>query len=385
MKKSIKKIISVALALCMCATGLVPSTASKAALSTQTINATLVTNAIDLAAIASATPIQVSLPGVSSGATSTTDLVVPVTVSAKGVAVLNYSIAGTTYGILCQAYADAGCTAAIGNSVYLTSTVLSYSVKVPVTAAGTIYVRVKYMSSVNATNTAIGINAYEYNGDDSTLSSNYQLTYTYDTSATATRYHMITVNSKSLVSISGCSIYSTGYSGLTVALCDANKIAISGSKYLSSSNSYTSQFVLDKGTYYVSSKESELYELKYTQVPVKAKAAKSVKKVKYQKKNKTVYGALTVGDKTSKKQVFKVKLKKRSKLKLRVVVNAGDTSVLTWKVTTKNGSKLIMNSGYLQTPGKVLRSTGKLKAGTYYLTITKHTATDCGYFAVTQK
>ncbi len=370
MNKLTKKIVSVITA-CALAVGVMSGTGTitKAATVATTLVPPVVVDPTSTPEMATAT---VSLPGAAGNSMATADSlaqVVQIPVANRGVLRVDYVTTGASGNIDVTLYSDAACTMKVGYAGYISSGLPSGSQYFTITAAGEYYLKFNWSYSVPETATNIVVGARAFNGEEVTLNDSYQMIYTDD--STITNYHKLVVNSDSLVTLSGYAV--SDYDGSTLSLgyniTDGSKISLA-TGYLSSSNNYCVSYALKKGTYYVASSEGDPYVLKAAIAKVKDKSGKSKGKAKLLKKKKGISGMITLTDGTGKANWFKIKLPKRSKVKIQYTARCTDS--LKVEVIPANKRSIMYNSTTYMKSGKSgFRSDGKWSAGTYYIKVSK--------------
>lgn len=291
---------------------------------------------------------------------------------------------GTSSSLDIKFYSDSACTLQVGGAMYLSTSALTDSEDVAISTPGTYYIKASVTSyTASTTDIPISVSALQIKNEINGISATGTLFQ--GKGSTAACYHSFTVSQKSVVTIGGYTISGSTQYGLGIDICDANKVVLESDGYLSDTNSYTASYVLAPGNYYVSTTTNSLGVLAMNTQGCKTAATKN-KKAKKLSKKKVSYGSFAMTDSTSKKQVFKIVLKKKAKLKFVLAGPVGNASYLRWKVTTKNGSRLISNSGVINAnSGGGAKSSNALKKGTYYITITKYGDDDSCYFGIKQK
>lgn len=389
MKRQCKVLVSFMMAFCMLVTAFAGTafqkTAAKAATTSEVLTPLKVT---DWFATPSSVPRTMNLPGKNGNAAAdaeSTALIVPIKMDYAGVLNLGVAAKATTgAGITGAVYQDANCSQMMGDAFNIDSTSQAYNYKTySISAAGTVYLKVKWLSAVPEQGTDIAVVAEGFSGEETTLGSDYQLVWTYDRSVT--KYHKLVVKSDSVVTLEGYAINSSSArSSLSFNVCDKNKKELRSMSF-SSSNKYGDYVALKKGTYFVAVKTDYPYQLRSASIKVKDQGGSSKKKAKTIKKKQTVKGMISLGEGTGKADWYKFKLKKRSKVKLSYAALCTGTSNLKLQVIPANkkstlagDTTIFMKNG---SGGLVSRTT--IAKGTYYLKITKPNKADNGYYAIT--
>lgn len=316
----------------------------------------------------------------SQGASDVTAL----TLNQPGVLWITASSTGLTSTVQMSLYSDAACVQEIDSYLYLNSYYPSSSREFTIPAAGTYYLKTYYSSFSSTTTAPVTINyiATAFSGEDKTLDAEVPV-YTY-TNTNDTVYHKITLKKDSVVLVMGQSIdlnYSTTY-GMTVSLYNSKKKQVGNSTYLYDGNSYSSYYVLEKGTYYIGCNESSLYQLIYTSITAKtSKAGASKAKAVTLKKGKKITNAMFTGQKAT--HWYKIKLTKSAKLTVSTSGIGNDSSYYKMEIMPASGTTSILVNADGSSDG--LRSNKKLSAGTYYVKITKPNKADGIYYTLKAK
>ena len=202
-----------------------------------------------------------------------------------------------------------------------------------------------------------------------------------------TLYHKLVVKKSGLVAICGNEYRESGTSlqaaGLNVQLCNAKKKPLHNA-YLSNLNTYTEKYALKKGTYYVAVSSSQRYQLKAESKAWKDKSGKNKKKAATIKKGKSADGMVMVNEGMKKGDWYKVKLTKRSKLRINITAACtGVVSNLKVQIIPANRHYTLINStSLIGNKGKKLASRNKLAAGTYYIKVSKVTKSASGVYRI---
>lgn len=382
MKKSLKKVLSLVLSLALAAGMAAGINVQKTqAETTAVINLPVV---MDYASQMVPAQTTLTLPGKSAGAQ---EVIVPVNVENAGVVQIAAQVTtGGAATIEMGFFSDQNCMVSAGGATTIavgsTQAVDKYY---PVDKAGVYYVRFKWSYRVPDNAATINILGQAYYGEEATLNSIFKPIYVGN--ATKKLYHKIVVKKKGVVMICGNEYREVSggvqASGLNVQLCNAKKKPLHNA-YLNTMNNYAEKYALKKGTYYVAVASSQRYQLKTQTVAWKDKGGKNKKKAKVIKKGKSADGMITLTDSTKKTDWYKIRLAKRSKMKLKIITACtGVSSNLKVQIIPANSRyKLINNSFLLRDGGKRLSSRGKLAAGTYYIKISKLTKAASGGFRV---
>lgn len=375
MNKFRKKLVSVVTACAMAVGVLAGAAVQPAGVKAASMEGVLTpTQITDFATLPTAATASVTLPGKTgnSGATTaSTAKIVPISMGYRGVLSLAVAATGLSDSVDFALYSDQNCTMMVGTSDFLTTAYLSASKDYTVTTAGTYYLKLSWRYSVPDNSSVIGVAAYAYSGAEVTINDSYQAIYTGD--STLTNYHKLVLASDSLVTLFGNSYYTSDGSAasLSLNLCDSNKITLDD-PYMYSSNMYCETYALKKGTYYVSTNTNSPYQLKATVTKVKDQSGASRSKAKLIKKKKTVKGMVALSEGTGKSDWFKVKLTKRSKLKLAWKARCTGSGSLKLQVIPANSNyRLYNDTVYMSNENGGVTSKTKLNKGTYYIKISK--------------
>lgn len=384
MNKFTKKLVSVFTA-CALAVGVMSGTGTitKAA----TTAGTLVPAAVvDFMAQPEPAATTVTLQG-STDRTVTADSlaqVVHIPMAKKGVLEVGFSATGLSSSVEITLFSDAACTTKVGYATWLSSATLKDVEQYTVSTPGDYYLKFEWSYSVPDTASTIAVLAYAYSGEDVTITDSYQAIYSGDYNTT--NYHKLEVASDSLVTVMANSYDSSGVSSsISMNLCDSDKMALD-SIYLSSSDGYLDSYALKKGTYYISSSCADRYRIKASVMKINEKSGSSKKKAKLLKKGKTVKGMVALSEGTGKADWYKIKLKKKAKIK--IARTAYCTGACSLKVQFIPASKrVIMTSDtvYMKTGSSVFGTRNKMPKGTYYLKVTKISADDSGAYELKLK
>lgn len=380
MKKSLKKGLILGLAFFM-AVGIGVACKRTKALA-ETVSVVTPTKVTDYASEIIPAQVDITLPGKNA---ASQNVIVPLRVEQAGVVSVQAAVtAGGTATIEMAIFSDESCTQAVGAVTSIPSGINQIISKdFSIDKAAVYYLRFKWTSIVPETSASITMKTVAYNGKAVTLGNVMQPIYT--GTGAKKLYHKIVVKKNKYVVIKGNEIRESGNSlqtsDLYFQLCNAKKIPLYNG-HLSNLNLYMENFALKKGTYYVAVSSSQRYQLLAQQFNWKNKGGKNKKKAVLIKKGKIVQGMSLMSDKIGKTKWYKVRLKKKSKLRISIV--AACTGVTqNMKVTVvpaKKGHRLINNSFIFGSTGKKISSRKKLSKGTYYIKISKVTSSvSCCY------
>lgn len=385
MKKSLKKVLSMVLTLAMAA-GVVSGAGNVNSAKAETV--AMVTPAVvtDFASLPTPAQATVTLQG-KNAQTQIPNVIVPIRVEKRGVIEIGATVTtGAAASIEMGFFSDQNCTKSAGSS----TTIASGSTQVidktfTVETAATYYVRFKWSSTVPAGAATIKMLAYAYSGTEMTLTSTFQPVFNGD--GVNTLYHKLNVKKTGFVAICGNEYRESGTSlmasSLSFKIRNAKKKALHNG-YLSSLNNYTEKYALKKGTYYVAVTSSQRYQLKAESRAWKDQGGKSKKKAKTIKRGKSANGTVLLTEGTKKADWYKIKLPKKSKMKIKIATACtGTASVMKVQIIPANRHYTLINSSSLVADkGKTLASRNKLKAGTYYIKVTKLTKSTSGVYRI---
>lgn len=310
---------------------------------------------------------------------STRSLVVPITVGYKGQ--LKIDLVGKTVekAVTVTLFSDEACTTSVGYYRYLSQGSLNDTLKADIPAKGTYYLKLE-IPSYATTDAVVTVTPYSFSSQDNALKAKEWLgthPYSYDSQSN----HKITISSPGYIKLEGVSLYDND-SFIYVTLSNSSKKALSSQVYLSSSNKYTAYFAVQKGTYYLTTKSSYDYKLRYTFTSVKEATNSSKSKAVSIGKGKTITGLVLAEDSIKKEDWYKVKLTKKQILSLGVYANS--TGTVSFEVIPASSKVILMGSSfrlYLNEGGEY-GTKDALSAGTYYIKVTKSDKTVSGYYTI---
>lgn len=177
--------------------------------------------------------------------------------------------------------------------------------------------------------------------------------------------------------------YSGGNHGVTVLIQKRNSngsySTVSDSEYAGSSNSYTTGYALNKGSYRFALKgyTSGYMAVKWTQTGYTGSYGTKKSKSKTISRKKSKSNVLTASDKKKTSHWYKIKVtKKRSS---RIDVYSYNSSGSVTATLYKGGKRLSYRT--VSSPTNIYFK-GKLSKGTYYVKVTKNTAKTSGMYKV---
>lgn len=310
---------------------------------------------------------------------STKTLVVPINMNYKGL--LNIKLTGKSVpsSTTITLYSDEACTSKVGYSSYLSSSSMEDNLEADVPAKGTYYLKLE-LSSYAEGDATVTITPYSISSEAKTLNNkawigSYPMSYDDQIS------HKITINKPGYIKVEGASL--TEYSpSISVTLLNSKKAILSDSVYLTSTGGYATYFAVNKGTYYINAKASDVYQLRYSFVAVTDKASSSKSKATTIGKGKTIKGLVQATDSTKKTDWYKVKLTKKQKLGLNIYAKSNDSI----KFEIIPASKNVILWGSIITlydyEGGEYSTKESMPVGTYYIKVTKTVKTSSGYYTI---
>lgn len=307
-----------------------------------------------------------------------TAAVLPIVVTEPGCLVMQVTPVRITESFEIRLYTDADCKSEVVGADYAYMSKYTTDTKkmdFKLKQAGTYYLKAKFNYTVAKEANSCDISTYAYRGTATDINSEAQLWKNPDSSFA--NYHRMVVGQGGLVTLTGFSMSDdrTTNNGLSVSICDANKAELTSDwlKY----GEYA-HITLKAGTYYVATKEDDMYSISFGVTPFKNQGATKKSKAKLIKPGKTVQGYMHYEAPANTKRWFKVKLTKKKKLKL-VISNYSDHGWLRVQVTSNN-KRFITKSSMVDAGKKlILSSSGKLSKGTYYVCAEKAYDYDSAY------
>lgn len=305
------------------------------------------------------------------------EVIYEISMSHAGYIYIPASIMGTEKGITFELFSDAACTARVGYSQYLSSSTLSATLKAPIPAAGTYYLRFSTFRGMDSS-IDITIRPYCYNSDTRAIAAKKDV-YSFSGNNEII-YHKISIPKNGYITVEGESGNSVG--SLNIQLFNSSKKAQSNSIYLSSTIGRKTAFAVKKGTYYIGTKSYDVAHIKYTFTAVTEKSGASKSKAVSIGKGKTVKGLVQYGDKTSKYDYYKVKLTKKQALSLTINTKCSDR--LAFKIIPANSHFTIFGdtSRLSGIDKQTIKSKDKFPAGTYYIQVSKSSKETSGYYTI---
>ncbi|SHO51785.1 hypothetical protein [Anaerocolumna xylanovorans] len=311
---------------------------------------------------------------------STKSLIVPVNMDYKGQ--LKIDLVGTSVekSVTIALFKDEACTTAVGYSEYLSSGTLSGDLDVDVPAKGTYYLKLE-IPSYATTDAVVTATPYSFSSENKALKNKVWLgthSFSYDSLV----YNKVTISTPGYITVEAAPL-NDSTSSVYVALTNSSKKALTDQMYLSSYNKYTAYYAVKKGTYYLVTKSSYDYKLRYTFTAVKESAGNTSKaKAVSIGKGKTIKGLALAEDSTSKADWYKVKLTKKQVLSLSVYAKSSDT--IKFEIIPANDRLILIGSTFrlYQNDGGVYASKDGMSAGTYYIKVTKASKATSGYYTI---
>lgn len=386
MNKQTKRLVSMLAVFAMLVCTLAGTISQSKSVNAATTEVLIPAKVVDFQTLPTPATKTVTVPGSNGNDSATSDstaVIIPIQMDYNGVLRMALTASGLDSALSYCVYSDEACTQPLNTAYSLTSGYPSEDLTITIDKAGKYFLKLAWRYTVlPAVGATVVVEAFAYSGAEVTLTSEYQSIFTNDT---ATSYHKLEVASDSLVTVYGNSYSPSGDpSSLYVDLCNSNKVKILSST-LTSYSQYVAQYALSKGTYYISTNESDRYQLKCTMGKVKDQSASSKGKATQIKKGKTVKGIITLSEKTSKADWYKIKLTKSAKIKLLLSAQcSGYSSLKVQFIPASSKTRMLSDTVYIGTGSKTA-STTKMKKGTYYLKVTKRNATDSGSYSIKYK
>lgn len=235
-----------------------------------------------------------------------------------------------------------------------------------ITTAGTYYLKASYPAGTTAKHTVLAT-GYEIPSDRAELTAKEQIFR--NPSADPSGYHSFVVKKTAYVRLSGKEYVQDTVNPLSIRLLSPEMTQL-GNTTFQEANQYAGQYCLTPGTYTVASSGTAIYGLSATVKTWKNQAGASRKKAARIKKGKTLKGCFPLSTKKGKTGWYKVTLTRKKTLALDVS-NYSDHGYIRVTVTAKG--KHFKKSVTKVKAGRIatVRSTRKLKAGTYYIKVQK--------------
>lgn len=209
----------------------------------------------------------------------------------------------------------------------------------------------------------------------------YQQTEGYE----GTIYHKFTVSTSGVLAVSGNRVYSWGTGNMNVTICNSKKKELTYSNYVDASGDRYLTYGIQKGTYYIKSSGNSSYILAASFKKVSDKGAASKGKAYAISQKKTITGVIPMGEKTNKADWFKIKVAKNKKLYFDIASScSGSIRFQLYGPSVKSGCTVATMSngngtyyiGNLRT-----RKPIRLKAGTYYIKVSRYTKSATGIYS----
>lgn len=201
-----------------------------------------------------------------------------------------------------------------------------------------------------------------------------------------TIYHKITVPSSGALVVSGNSVYSYGYSGISVVLCNSKFKVIDRSSYgayVNAKQESAEVYGVKKGTYYLKVTGKTNYAVGAAFKSWTDKGGSSKKKAKTIKLSKTYKGVMPAGENKADWYKFKVTKNKKLKLTLSAQGNGGIEFTVYGPGLSSKGAYAGNCSNATRTAWLV-RGSKKVKAskGTYYIKVTRSVKNVSGVYSI---
>ena len=215
--------------------------------------------------------------------------------------------------------------------------------------------------------------------------SNGVYSYTQTNGYTGTIYHKFTVSSSGVVVIGANNVYSWGTGSMKVVLCNNKKKEISYSSYVDSANDRTLYCGIKKGTYYLKSSGNSSYAIAVSALKIADKGGASKGKAYTISQKKKVTGVLPMGESQNKADWFKIKVPKNKKLYMDVTtLCSGNIRLQVYGPSIRGAASLTLRpdtDDIYFIKNSLTGKPVKLKAGTYYIRITRATRGASGAYA----
>lgn len=188
-------------------------------------------------------------------------------------------------------------------------------------------------------------------------------------------YHKITIPSNGYILVAGTSYNQYGnLYGLNVEFLNSKRTKLRKSTdYLNAENNIVQYYGVKRGTYYLRVRtytSGNDYQLCYQFTKINEKSGTKKSKAVSLKKKKTVKGLMVAGEKGNKVDWYKIKLTKKTKVRIRL---DGATCGSIQLQVIPASTKVRLYNAYINVnqDAKVLSFNKKLSAGTYYIKITR--------------
>lgn len=210
--------------------------------------------------------------------------------------------------------------------------------------------------------------------------------YTQTNGYTGTIYHKFTVSSSGVVVIGANNVYSWGTGSMKVVLCNSKKKEISYSSYVDSANDKMLYCGIKKGTYYLKSSGNASYAIAVSAVKIADKGGASKGKAYTISQKKKITGVLPMGESQNKADWFKIKVPKNKKLYMDVTtLCSGSIRLQVYGPSIRGVTSLILGpdtKGTCYIKNDFTGNPMKLKAGTYYIRVTRSTKGASGAYSL---
>lgn len=193
---------------------------------------------------------------------------------------------------------------------------------------------------------------------------------------TGTVYHKIKVSSTGILVIAGNKAYSWGTGSMNVALCSSKKKELAKS-YVDSAGDRYLYCGIKKGTYYLKSNGNSTYALAASFLKVSDKGGASKGKAYAISQKKKITGVLPIGESQKKSDWFKIKVPKNKKLYFDVTtLCSGNIRLQVYGPSIRGVTAITLapdTDGTCFIKNSLTGRPLKLKAGTYYIKVTRST------------
>ena len=209
--------------------------------------------------------------------------------------------------------------------------------------------------------------------------------YQQEAGYTGTIYHKFTVPASGILAVSGNKSYSWGTGSMNVTICNSKKKELTYSNYVNASSDRYLTYGIKKGTYYLKTSGNSNYVLACSFTKVADKGAASKSKAYSVTQKKVITGVIPMGENQSKADWFKIKVGKNKKLYFDIASScSGKIRFQLYGPSVKSGCTIATISkgeGNYYIGNLVTRKATKLKAGTYYVKVSRSTKSATGIYS----
>ncbi len=314
------------------------------------------------------------------------DTVVPVYMAQPGVVEFVITAVQAEAPIEMCLFGDQGCSYPVGGTaVAVFSSQEPICAEYSVAATGIYYLRFRWSAEVPLSAASLQLQSYACRGGDMELTGDFQAVYSKDESSIS--YHELTVEKKGVVQLYGSAYQRAGEgyqpAGLSVCLCDKKKSVLYNA-VLDDQDQYRENLVLKKGTYYIRVEPGVRHQLRYSWKGWKDQSGKNKKKAKLIRRKKALRGMISMTDGVKRSCWFKVRLKKKEKLHIKVTaVCTGTDPKLRIQVVPADKHYVLLHSSVLMgTSQKKITSRAEMDRGVYYIRVMKKKRSFSGAYSI---